>query len=169
MFNFPGNPDLGQKFTAGITSWVWNGVSWVRSYQDSRDSLRIKTITSNTYTIGVNDLNGVLLRFTSNDPVNVLIPNITTIPINSSLMISQEGNGVIILLGLDGVSVLSPETIFSNKQTLAVDPYIESTGVVEEAIPSILLPQIKSARDGVELLGKIIESYGSGEGFGVIS
>jgi alpha-tubulin suppressor-like RCC1 family protein len=95
---------------------VWNGVSWVRSYQDSRDSLRIKTITSNTYTIGVNDLNGVLLRFTSNDPVNVLIPNVTSIPINSSLMISQEGNGVIILLGLDGVSVLSPETIFSNKK-----------------------------------------------------
>lgn len=80
------------------------------------------------------------------------------------------GNGTFEEAGFNdaGVAVSATETIFSNKQTLAVDPYIESTGVVEEAIPSILLPQIKSARDGVELLGKIIESYGSGEGFGVV-
>ena len=67
-----------------------------------------------------------------------------------------------------GVGISATETIFSNPQTLKVDPYLDESGVVEEAIPSILLPQIKSARQGVEMLGKIIETTGSGEGFGVV-
>jgi len=66
-----------------------------------------------------------------------------------------------------GVGISATETIQSNLQTLKVDPYVESTGIVEEAIPTILLPQMKSAREGVLMLGKIIESQGSGEGFGV--
>jgi len=67
-----------------------------------------------------------------------------------------------------GVGISATETIFSNSQTLKVDPYLDESGIVEEAIPSILLPQIKSARQGVEMLGKIIETTGSGEGFGVV-
>jgi dipeptidase len=66
-----------------------------------------------------------------------------------------------------GVGISATETIYSNPQTLAIDPYVESTGIVEEAIPTILLPQIHSAREGVQKLGAIIESVGSGEGFGV--
>lgn len=66
-----------------------------------------------------------------------------------------------------GVGISATETIFSNARVLKVDPYNKQTGVVEEVIPSILLPQIKSAREGVALLGKLIETYGSGEGFGV--
>ena len=67
-----------------------------------------------------------------------------------------------------GVGISATETIFSNKQTLEVDPYVETTGIGEEAIPSILLPQIKSAKQGVEMLGKVIETVGSSEGFGVV-
>ena len=66
-----------------------------------------------------------------------------------------------------GVGISATETIASNPATLKVDPYVEESGIVEEAIPTILLPQMKSAREGVEMLGKIIEEQGSGEGFGV--
>ena len=66
-----------------------------------------------------------------------------------------------------GVGISATETIQSNAKTLQVDPYLESTGIVEEAIPTIILPQMKSAREGVLMLGQLIESYGSGEGFGV--
>lgn len=66
-----------------------------------------------------------------------------------------------------GVAVSGTETILSNDETLQRDPYNKKSGMKEDAIVSILLPQVKSARDGVILLGKIIEKYGSGEGFGV--
>jgi dipeptidase len=67
-----------------------------------------------------------------------------------------------------GAGISATETIQSNPQTLKVDPYVTSNGIIEEAIPTILLPQMKSAREGVMLLGKIIETSGSGEGFGVV-
>lgn len=66
-----------------------------------------------------------------------------------------------------GIGISATETIQSNKQMLKLDPYVESSGITEEAIATVLLPQIKSARDGVMLLGSIIEKQGSGEGFGV--
>jgi dipeptidase len=66
-----------------------------------------------------------------------------------------------------GVGVSATETIFSNDATLKIDPYNEETGVVEEVIPTILLPQVKTAREGVLLLGRLIEERGSAEGFGV--
>ncbi|BEV73270.1 MULTISPECIES: C69 family dipeptidase [unclassified Paludibacterium] len=66
-----------------------------------------------------------------------------------------------------GVSMSATETIYSNEATLKVDPYLDKTGLTESEVTSILLPQIKSARQGVELLGKIIETQGSGEGFGI--
>lgn len=83
---------------------------------------------------------------------------------------NTAGNGTFEEAGFNdaGVAISATETIFSNDQTLKVDPYLDDTGVVEEAIPSILLPQIKSARQGVEMLGKIIETTGAGEGFGVV-
>lgn len=66
-----------------------------------------------------------------------------------------------------GVGISGTETILSNPKTLVHDPYNKLSGIKEEAIVSVLLPQVKSARDGVILLGKLIEHYGSGEGFGV--
>ena len=66
-----------------------------------------------------------------------------------------------------GIGISATETIASNPQTLKVDPYVTDKGILEEAIPTLLLPQMKTARQGVEMLGKMIETYGSGEGFGV--
>lgn len=66
-----------------------------------------------------------------------------------------------------GVGVSATETIFSNSKTLAIDPYVKDTGLVEEVIPTLVLSQAKTAREGVKILGSLIESHGSAEGFGV--
>jgi dipeptidase len=65
-----------------------------------------------------------------------------------------------------GITMSATETILSSDAALKADPYMEQ-GLTESEVTSILLPQIKSARQGVELLGKIIETQGSGEGFGI--
>lgn len=66
-----------------------------------------------------------------------------------------------------GVGLSATETIFSNEATLKVDPYNKDGGIVEEVIPTIILPQAKTARAGVLMLGQLIEQYGAAEGFGV--
>ena len=66
-----------------------------------------------------------------------------------------------------GVGISATETIFSNQQTLRADPYLQEIGITEEVIPALILPQAKTARAGVLLLGSLIEKLGSGEGFGV--
>lgn len=66
-----------------------------------------------------------------------------------------------------GVTMSATETIFSSAKALKADPYVDNTGITESEVTSVLMPQIKSARQGVELLGKIIETQGAGEGFGI--
>lgn len=66
-----------------------------------------------------------------------------------------------------GVGMTATETIYNGQQVLKFDPYVEKTGITEDAIENVILPRIHSAREGVELLGKIIEGKGAGEGFGV--
>lgn len=63
-----------------------------------------------------------------------------------------------------GVGVSATQTIFSNDATLKVEPYNTKTGVPEEVIPTIILAQAKTAREGVLMLGHLIEQYGSAEG-----
>lgn len=65
-----------------------------------------------------------------------------------------------------GVGESSTETIFSSPEALAVDPYVED-GLAENCTYNIVLPYIKTAREGVERLGALIEKYGSAEGFGI--
>ncbi|MDW5500488.1 C69 family dipeptidase [Pseudomonas lundensis] len=66
-----------------------------------------------------------------------------------------------------GVGMTATETIYNGQQVLKFDPYVEKTGITEDAIEDVILPRIKTAREGVELLGQIIEKQGAGEGFGV--
>jgi dipeptidase len=66
-----------------------------------------------------------------------------------------------------GVTMSATESIQSSDAALKVDPYLDKTGITESEVTSVILPQIKTARQGVELLGKIIDSQGSGEGFGI--
>jgi dipeptidase len=65
-----------------------------------------------------------------------------------------------------GVGMSSTETIFSSDKALEADPLVDS-GVAENCVFNIVLPYIHTAREGVERLGKLIEEYGSAEGYGV--
>ncbi|MCD8339374.1 MAG: C69 family dipeptidase, partial [Burkholderiales bacterium] len=66
-----------------------------------------------------------------------------------------------------GVGITGTESIYARDELLAKDPYNEETGITEDDILDILLPRAKTAKEAVELLGKIIEEKGAGEGFGV--
>lgn len=65
-----------------------------------------------------------------------------------------------------GVGMSSTETIFSSDKALKADPLV-ATGLAENCIYNIVLPYIRSAREGVERLGSLIEEYGSAEGYGI--
>ena len=65
-----------------------------------------------------------------------------------------------------GVGMSSTETIFSSEKALSFDPYVEN-GLAENCTYNIVLPYIRTAREGVERLGMLIEKYGSAEGFGI--
>lgn len=65
-----------------------------------------------------------------------------------------------------GVGMSSTETIFSKKEVLDLDPYVEG-GLAENCVFQIILPYISSAREGVLRLGELIEKYGNAEGFGI--
>lgn len=66
-----------------------------------------------------------------------------------------------------GVAISATETIFNSDAVLAVDPYVTDSGLTEDSITSVVLPYATSAREGIRLLGEIIETAGAGEGFGV--
>lgn len=55
-----------------------------------------------------------------------------------------------------GVGFSGTESIFARDDALKIDPYNEATGITEDDIPEVLLPRVKTAREGVELLGRIV-------------
>ncbi len=82
------------------------------------------------------------------------------------------------------VSMSATETITSNERVLSADPLVKYEkavgrkgtknykpekmgGIGEEDIPTIVLPYIKSAREGVLRLGNILEEYGTYEMNGI--
>lgn len=67
-----------------------------------------------------------------------------------------------------GVAVSATESIYNSAPALGADPYVEETGVVEDSIPSLLLPQATSARKAASLLGSLVSALGAGEGLGVL-
>ena len=58
------------------------------------------------------------------------------------------------------------ETITSNARVQGADPLVKD-GIGEEDMLTIVLPYIRSAREGVELLGRLLEKYGTYEMNGV--
>lgn len=65
-----------------------------------------------------------------------------------------------------GVGMSATESIFSSDEVLKHDPLIEN-GVAENSVFNITLPYVRTAREGVERLGMLIEKYGIAEGFGI--
>lgn len=66
-----------------------------------------------------------------------------------------------------GLGITGTESIFASDAVLAIDPYNKEKGITEDDIPEVILPRCRTAREGVKLLGEIIETIGAGEGFGV--
>ena len=67
-----------------------------------------------------------------------------------------------------GVGISGTESIFARDDLLAIDPYNEATGFTEDDLLDVILPRAKTAREGVAILGNIVETIGAGEGFGVV-
>ena len=65
-----------------------------------------------------------------------------------------------------GVGMSATESIFSSDEVLEHDTLVEN-GVAENSVFNITLPYVRTAREGVERLGMLIEKYGIAEGFGI--
>jgi dipeptidase len=91
-----------------------------------------------------------------------------------------EGKGVWAASGVNeaNVGMTATETITSNPRVLGADPLVEYQpeqdgqpetvgGIGEEDIVYIVLPYIRSAREGVERLGALLEKYGTYEMNGI--
>ncbi|MTV81124.1 C69 family dipeptidase [Secundilactobacillus folii] len=66
-----------------------------------------------------------------------------------------------------GVAMSATESTYANDRVLAADPLIEA-GIGEEAMVTVTLPYIKTAREGVKRLGAIISYYGTSETNGIL-
>ncbi|WP_075980375.1 C69 family dipeptidase [Bacillus massilinigeriensis] len=65
-----------------------------------------------------------------------------------------------------GVTVSATNSADANEKAESSDPFVEK-GVTEAVIPTLILPRVKTAREGARLLGSYIEKYGSAEGNGL--
>ena len=76
------------------------------------------------------------------------------------------------------VAMSATETLTTNERVLGADPFVEYTpakgdepevpgGIGEEDIVYLVLPYIHTAREGVERLGKLLETYGTYEMNGI--
>ena len=76
-----------------------------------------------------------------------------------------EDDGIYAEIGFNehGVAVDATVSASANEAALAADPLV-SDGLREANIPTIVLPRVKTAREGVELIASIVETQGSAEG-----
>ena len=65
-----------------------------------------------------------------------------------------------------GVGMSATESIFSSEKALSADPLVKD-GLAENSVFNIVLPYIRTAREGVSRLGSLIEKHGISEGFGI--
>ncbi|MGG5318135.1 C69 family dipeptidase [Enterococcus sp. AZ072] len=66
----------------------------------------------------------------------------------------------------ENVAMSATETITTNPRIQSIDPYVEN-GIGEEDIVTLVLPYIRSAREGVMRLGELLEEYGTYEPNGI--
>ena len=64
------------------------------------------------------------------------------------------------------VAMSETETITTNARVLGADPLVAS-GIGEEDMLTLVLPYVRTAREGVKRLGEILETYGTYESNGV--
>lgn len=68
----------------------------------------------------------------------------------------------------ENVAMSATESAYANERVLAYDPLNTTTGIGEEAMVTVVLPYIHSAREGVTRLGKIVTEHGAAETNGVL-
>ncbi|MFC6169141.1 C69 family dipeptidase [Loigolactobacillus jiayinensis] len=66
-----------------------------------------------------------------------------------------------------GVAMSATESAYANERVLAYDPLV-ATGIAEEAMVTVVLPYVKTARAGVLRLGALVEQYGTAESNGIL-
>lgn len=66
-----------------------------------------------------------------------------------------------------GVAMSATESAYANERVLAYDPLVEN-GIAEEAMVTVVLPYVKTARAGVLRLGELVEQYGTAESNGIL-
>ncbi len=66
-----------------------------------------------------------------------------------------------------GVAMSATESTYSNDLALGADPLVKN-GIGEEAMITVVLPYVKTAREGVSRLGQIITRYGTSESNGIL-
>lgn len=77
----------------------------------------------------------------------------------------DTGDGPFEEQGVNSANVAVSATLStdSNDKVKKLDPFVKA-GIVESVIPSLILPQATSAREGIQLLGRYVDQYGAGEG-----
>ena len=65
------------------------------------------------------------------------------------------------------VAMTATETITTNPRVQGVDPLVTEGGIGEEDLVTLVLPYIRSAREGVLRLGSLLEQYGTYEMNGI--
>ena len=80
----------------------------------------------------------------------------------------KKGGGIFGEAGINSLNIAmtATETITSNPMVLGADPLVDS-GIGEEDFLTIILPYIKSAKEGVFKLGEFLEKYGTYESNGI--
>ncbi|GBG95086.1 dipeptidase [Ligilactobacillus salitolerans] len=66
-----------------------------------------------------------------------------------------------------GVAMSATESAYANERVLGYDPLVKD-GIGEEAMLTVVLPYIHSAREGVKRLGSLVERYGTCESNGIL-
>ncbi len=65
------------------------------------------------------------------------------------------------------VAITATETIEPKPEALEADPYVLN-GIAESNIPTLVIPYVKTAAEGIRLLGSLVSEYGSAESNGVV-
>ena len=81
---------------------------------------------------------------------------------------TKEGSGIFGEVGINilNIAMTATETITTNPRVLGADPF-EDSGFGEEDLLTIILPYIKSAKEGVYRIGELLEKYGTYESNGI--
>lgn len=88
-------------------------------------------------------------------------------PLYEETLTDEDGNYISVAYAAGGqnekgVSISATVSTYYNEQAEAADPLVE-TGICEISIPSVLLGGAATAKEAVDLLADIIDTYGAGE------